>query len=239
MSVSAFAEEERWIVAAVKGGAWKSSERDPSVRTALRQGDVVRSDERLETFQLNEVALAKDASGEDIVAVRGEFRVRQSPDKTAIDLRRGRALAVLDGLRGRGDFVVQTPVGTAAVRGTRFSVEAPAARMDVKTYRGEVVAEKTALGRRERAPGRVPVTRGQKIVWEEGVASDAVTRELTERDWQQYRESMKLIRAARRALKADGARWFEEAGQPSRAKQVPADPGSGAAAEADGRTIVF
>lgn len=236
----AWADEERWVVAAVKGGAWRSSEQDPSVRTALQPGDAVRPGEMLETFQNNQVALANDPSGQNIMAVRGAFQLRQKPGVTRVDLQRGRTLAVLDGLRGKGDFSVRTPTGTAAVRGTRFSVEAPAARMDVKTYRGEVlVTSSPPPGRRQRAVERVTLIKGKKVGLDSGQPGKAETSDLTERDWKEYEESLEFIRAARRGLKENGVRWFEEADRPDQARRVPSDAGSGAIDDDDARSIVF
>lgn len=227
------------MVASVKGGAWRSSDRDPSVRTAVRQGDTVSSSDRLETFQQNEVTLTSDPAGKNIITLQGEFRVRQTPGATRIELERGRALAVLDGLKGRGDFSVATPTGVAAVRGTRFGVDAPHERMEVRTYQGEVLVSEGASSRRRTAGASVTLEKG-KMTSLNGHGSQAPRAEdISEREWKKYREDLKGIRAARQALKEDGGRWFEESKMPARSTWVPSDPDSGSGAVKDGQTIVF
>ncbi len=234
-----WAEDDRWMVASVKGGAWKSSDRDPSVRTAVREGDTIGSSDRVETFQQNEVTLTSDAAGKNIITLQGAFRVQQTPGATRVHLERGRALAVLDGLKGRGDFSVATPTGVAAVRGTRFGVEAPASRMDVRTYQGEVLVSKSAVGRRRFSGASVSLEKGKKTALRAEDPQAPRAEDISAREWKDYREAFKGIRAARQALKEDGGRWFEESKKPARATWVPSEPDSGSGAAKDGQTIVF
>jgi hypothetical protein len=235
----AAAEDERWVVASVKGGAWKSSDRDPSVRTAVREGDAVSSSDRLETFQQNEVTLTSDPAGKNIITVQGAFRMQQTPGVTRVQLERGRALAVLDGLKGQGDFSVVTPTGVAAVRGTRFGVDAPYNRMEVRTYQGEVMVRGNSTGRKHSGGASVSLEKGRKTVLESGTSQAPRAEDISVREWKKYREEFQGIRTARKALKEDGGRWFDESKEPSRVTWVPSDPASGQDGSKDGQTIVF
>ncbi len=234
---SARAEEDRWLVAAIDGGAWKSSDRDPSVRTALQPGDVVRSTDRLETFQNNQVTLAGDPAGQNLVAVRGAFRVRQAVANTKVELDRGRALAVLDGLKGRGDFSVATPTGVASVRGTRFSVNAPMSRMEVRTYEGEVLVRRG--GKAVRGGSSVIVAKGDQTALDADSKEKPTVQKLSKRDWDDYQNERKAIRSARQSLKENGAHWFEESAKPSRTRWVPSVEPDASGADKDAQTILF
>lgn len=237
LPAAGYAEEDRWIVAAIDGGAWKSTDRDPSVRTALQPGDVIRSTDRLETFQNNQVTLAGDPAGQNLVAVRGEFRVRQGLAKTQVELNRGKALAVLDGLKGKGDFSVATPTGVASVRGTRFSVDAPLSRMDVKTFEGEVAVR--SGGKAVRVAKPVYVAKGDRTVLEAGSKEPPALQKLSGKDWDEYKKDRKAVRAVRQSLKKSGAHWFEESAKPSRTRWVPAIEEDAANVKKDGPTILF
>lgn len=232
--VFAASEDQRWVVAGIEGGAWKSTDRDPSVRTAVNPGDVILPTDRLETFQNNQVTLAMDPRGKNMVSVRGVFRVQSSERGSRLEMERGHALAVLDDLKGRGDFSVGTPTGVAAVRGTRFSVDAPSVRMDVQTYRGEVqvYAPETHVS-------SVSVEKGKKTTLESGARGKPSVADLSSKDWQEYGQSLRSIRSARKSLESNGQHWFEESERPSRTRWVPAiEPGAGDT-EKKGRTIVF
>lgn len=234
------AEEASWIVAGVDGGAWKSTDRDPSVRTAVTVGDAVRSTDRLETFQNNQVALALDPQGKDIVAVQGAFKMSKSErGGTNVKLERGKALAVLDGLKKKQeDFTIVTASGVAAVRGTRFSVELPASGMQVKTFQGEVQATAVA-GPGARSGGSVMLPKGKKTTLIKGPGHQPTASGLSQRDWEEYGQGLRSIRSARKSLKSSGKRWFEKSSEPSRSKGIPSTDRDAADADRSGQTIVF
>ena len=234
-------DDSHWVVAAVEGGAWKSAAHDPSVRTAVRAGDTILATDRLETFQNNQVALARDRRGQNIVAVRGAFGIDQSEKGAQVRLERGRALAVLDKLNGTEDFNIATMAGVAAVRGTRFTVDATAAGMAVKTFRGEVLLSAYANpNTASKAVGRsVSVVKGEKASFETGSKDKLEAVPLSSRDMAEYESQYKLIRSARRSLKAEGGGWFKAAEQPSRTRRVPGSSIDTSDAGKNGQTIVF
>ncbi len=234
------AEESGWVVVAVEGGAWKSSDRDPSVRTALHAGEVVGAHDRVETFQRNRVTLAQDPAGKNLVAVQGDFHIQQSPGVTRVRLDRGQALAVLDGLKGQGDFSVTTPTGVAVVRGTRFLVVTdPIKGMEVQTFLGEVAVRGFASQKR-RATNSIPLPKGSKVLLSEADASSGSrSGDLTAADWKLFRESFGAIKKTRAVMRLEGKRWFEDSQKPSRSRFVSNDDAKKLSLEGGGQTIVF
>lgn len=234
-------KESHWVVAAVDGGAWKSTQHDPSVRTTVRAGDEIRPTDRLETFQNNQVALARDRRGQNIVAVRGAFEIERSKNGSQVRLQRGRALAVLDGLKGSEDFNVATLAGVASVRGTRFSVETAPKGMSVKTFRGEVRASAYAHpNTASKIIGRsVSVEKGEKTAFENGSKEKLEAVQLSPTDWAEYENQLQIIRSARQSLKESGDGWFDAASQPSRSRRVPGSGLDSGDIRKDAQAIVF
>jgi hypothetical protein len=230
-----------WLVAGLEGGAWKSSERDPSVRTAVHPGDVIRSNERIETFQNHQVTLAGDAAGRNLITAQGAVRLRQNATGTQLELERGRALAVLDDLKGRGDFSVATPIGVASVRGTRFAVTVPATadEMGVQTYRGEVMVRTGVRGVRGSRSRSAVVTKGKKLSVSQSGKGPLVTEDLMERDWSDYRSLYRVAQHARKSLRSNGARWFEDSRQPAATHWIPSIDPDRQSSDQEAKTIVF
>lgn len=238
LSTLAWAEEGDWVVAGVDGGAWKSTDLDPSVRTALHPGDSIGENDRIETFQNNQVALTTDPKGKNMVSVKGgAFRVRPTSSGTRIQLDHGRALAVLNDLRDTGNFSVETPMGVAAVRGTYFSVESQLSRMEVKTYRGEVSVQIPS------SPGfrgsTLLVAKDQKTRFDSGISDSLKINALLDRDREEFEKGLQFILAAKKSLKSSGRRWFKALSKPSRSIWVPAVKKDGSDSDRTGQTIVF
>lgn len=236
---TALAEEEGWLVAGLEGGAWKSSERDPSVRTAVHPGDVVRPNEKIETFQDHRVTLALGADGKNLVTAQGSVRIQRDTGATRFQLERGRALAVLDDLEGRGDFSITTPVGVASVRGTRFAVTVPAGseEMGVQTFRGEVLVR--AGGGRNARSRSVVLAKDGKVTASKSGKGPLSIEALSEKDWKEYRGDYRAVRAARENLRTNGERWSEDSKKPESSRWVPALESDGAVLNTDAKNIVF
>ncbi len=232
-------QEKPLIVASVKGGAWKSAAGDPSIRTSIKPGDAIRPGERLETFQTNEIQVALDPEGKNLIAIQGSFSFRRNVKGTDIHLDRGRALAVLDGLKNQEKFTITTPIGVATVRGTRFAVNAPLSAMDVKTYKGEVRVQALSA-QTERPIGRsVDVKKGYKTHFTADSKELLTVSELSPRDTMEYQEMFKRIRDTQKILRSQGRSWFLSSEEPPRSFSVPAAENSDNGASKTGHAIVF
>lgn len=234
------AEESGWVVVAVEGGAWKSSDRDPSVRTTVHPGEAIGPHDKIETFQQNKVTLAQDSAGKNLVAIQGAFHIQQSPGATRVRLERGQALAVLDGLKGRGDFSVATPTGVAVVRGTRFLVVTdPVKGMEVQTFLGEV-AVRGAVSRARKVAASIPLPKGSKVLLSNSETNQNYRpSDLSAADWKGFRQSFDAIRTTRSIMKAEGKRWFEESRRPRRSRSVPNGAITNLSSQGEGQSIVF
>ncbi len=242
---SAFADdgaqqkERPLVVAGVRGGAWKCLASDPSVRSSVKPGDILKSGDRLETFQGNEVQVALDDRGQDLVALQGAFKIRQDLKGTDFQLDRGRALAVLDGLKGKSEFSVSTPTGVAVVRGTRFGVDAPLSVMDVKTFKGEVFVQEVSAQAGRRVGGGVLVTKGHKTRVNAGAGQPLTLAELSARDTKEYQEAFTRIRDTRKSMRMNGRKWFLASEDAPRSVSVPAAGDGRSASKQENGAIVF
>ncbi len=227
------------VVAAVRGGAWKCLASDPSVRSSVKPGDLLRPGDRLETFQGNEVQIALDDRGQNLVALQGAFKLRQDGKGTDVQLDRGRALAVLDGLKGKGGFSVSTPTGVAVVRGTRFGVDAPLLGMDVKTFKGEVSVQAINAQSGRRGGMAILVAKGFKTRLDAVTGQTPALAALNARDTEEYQKTFARLRDTRNSMRANGRAWFAASDAAPRSVSVPAAESRESASKQENGSIVY
>lgn len=108
--------------------------------TPVKVGDVLYFGDTLTVVHGNSVDLAFDAQKGNVFHVKGQSDVRITKGLARqLEMKQGQVVAFLDNPTADRNFKVVTPTAVAAVRGTRFSVEAlNNGATHVATYQGSV-----------------------------------------------------------------------------------------------------
>lgn len=108
--------------------------------TPVKVGDVLYFGDTLTVVHGNSVDLAFDAQKGNVFHVKGQTDVRITKGLARqLEMKQGQVVAFLDNPTADRNFKVVTPTAVAAVRGTRFSVQAlPGGATQVATYQGSV-----------------------------------------------------------------------------------------------------
>jgi len=202
MTIPACAGEGICVVMSVEGEAWIKSVED-GVWQEMRNTDVLQEGDQVRAYGSNAVKLAFGPNAQNTVWVKGQFDVIKSGGRlTEVELKGGRAVAVLDRLGTGGGFKMSTPTSVAAVRGTVFEMQMRGPGTEVLAYEGMV-----EVWGKERSGGLLPksvhIKPGQKTVVKNHGSLPQVPVAMSDSEWGSMARMLGTILPDRKPLSRD------------------------------------